>query len=381
MTSGISVGSSSVSISTDSSLARSSSRSYNHSSSVNHETSSRSLSHDLTPSSSPDSEQHPYYDKLLKTTDITPSSSEPFYINADATKSNTHYRVTNKESSLYANEALTHHSTNILIHYNDSSISNSPSGFKAPTPTPRSSIISSIHCPDASTHIVQSYGPTYTNSHIINSLKRSKKSPLSSRPSSSLSYYSSPPTTMLREVTTPTINTYISEINNYSSLPRNSSSKKPITKSIGSQTNIREIARPSTTDITLKTNDKNDLNFINNTHHPSSLDKTLTNCDLTLPKKYRSSNLTYNSDTPSIRSPSRSRNNNDILTNGEDDLNTRPSPTNISTSSNVHWKIYNWDTGRNGETWSNSLCRTHLPQDMCNTQQVSTTLANTNTFC
>ncbi|KAB7505495.1 hypothetical protein Anas_03780 [Armadillidium nasatum] len=319
VTSGISVGSSSVSIATESSFKKNSrSLNHHHANSNNNHYSIRSLSCDNRSSTSPDSDNFLNYDKQTSTQDNF-SSPEPFYIN------------TNTYSP-----PLTQHSTNILIQYHDSNSSNASTGHKTPTPTPRSSIISSIHCTDESTHIVQSYGPTYANSHVINSLKRSRNTPSNSRPSSSLSVYSTPLTNYNKLTDFPQNN-----IPNYSSLPRTHINNKPLTKSIGSQTQLNKVK-----DSFLPKNEQIDLG-----NDPKTL----------LSRKVLS--LSYNG----INS----------MAKGRDEHVFRTGNTNLSPSTNIHWKIYNWDTGRNGEQFSGSLSRSNLPQELCNIQ-ASTTLAESN---
>lgn len=80
--------------------------------------------------------------------------------------------------SMYSNiDPYTQHSTNILIRYHNSDRENvsspsSNSSSSAPVPAPRSSVISSVLSNDASTHIVQSYGPAYANTYFPNNRQK-----------------------------------------------------------------------------------------------------------------------------------------------------------------------------------------------------------------
>lgn len=81
--------------------------------------------------------------------------------------------------NIYSNiDPLTQHSTNILIRYHDSDRQSiTPAPNIPPKPTPRSSVISSVLSNDSSTHIVQSYGPAYANTYFSKNLSTVPRPP------------------------------------------------------------------------------------------------------------------------------------------------------------------------------------------------------------
>ncbi|XP_018022829.1 putative uncharacterized protein DDB_G0282133 [Hyalella azteca] len=94
------------------------------------------------------------------------------YINSE----HNNYKLNNlhsKTPNFYSNvDHYTQHSTNILIRYHDSERAASNSCSPAPVPLPRSSVISSVLNNDSTTHIVQSYGPAYANTHFTSNINR-----------------------------------------------------------------------------------------------------------------------------------------------------------------------------------------------------------------
>lgn len=331
-----------MSISTDSSLKRKCKTFRRHSSlNNNNDLPASSQSLDNTPQlSSLDSEHNSGYVKQMTNgnTNATSSSTnissvEPFYVNA---RKDAYKRFTNHNYNAFDDD-LTHHSTNILIRYHDSnSPSSSPSHFKAPTPIPRSSIISTYHCKDTSTHIVQSYGPAYANSHIINSSKSNSTQP-SNRPSSCIN--DSYSTDSMKNTSQYLYNVYNNESNRSFSLPRTSVTK-PKTRNSSSQT--RE--QTDNENLHLK-------NFKPNSQHTRiTNDNYVGNRQNSETKTLNKHSLVNNRSYASCHDADKHR----------DGIHNSPT--------NTQWKNYNWDSGQNRDTWcktindKNSLQDSHINQ-------------------
>ncbi|XP_071545086.1 uncharacterized protein [Panulirus ornatus] len=314
VTSGISVGSSSVSISADSTLTSGSQNNFNKdiSHNHNHQLSSASNSPDLDDLKGHD--YHSYenfsFDHNSYDNSTTCDSPEPYYSNCsshcDQLKSGQ-----SKSNSLYPSlEPITQHSTNILIHYHDldTLTSTSQLPINQPIPRPRSSIISSVHSNDSSTHIVQSYGPTIRDSeNDTNSLQRSGYTspplklgsnfghnsvglPISSSMSSSPAPSGSPVTGC-----------------GSSTLPRPSNSRQPLMRTTGSQTNTLRTTASQT-----------------------------------------------NNSNPGQRASSKPQSSKKATEMSQGIQTTNG--TNLAHSA-LHWKVYNWDAYREETEWSNSLGR------------------------
>ncbi|XP_042870433.1 serine-rich adhesin for platelets-like isoform X4 [Penaeus japonicus] len=353
VTSGISVGSSSVSISADSTLT---SGSHNHHNLPDTTTNSTHHDHQMpSPPNSPDPDRqyhhqnsydHHNYENYsfdnhhLHSNDCSTlsDSPEPYYSNCSFPPTPTHHDQHQqpdsykRHQSLYPSlEPLTQHSTNILIHYHDMerlhpslppSSSSSLSSNSQPVPRPRSSIISSVHSSESSTHIVQNYGPstcasnsTSTGSQYnTNSLQRSGARLQQRGSSYGLSRGVSPPPLPSPSVTTSSSSPAPSgsSCGTSATLPRPTGTSRPLMRTTGSQTNIFRTTASQT-------------NQTNPGHKASSKP----------PHSSSSSNKKESETSQGIQT-----------TNG----------TNLAHSA-LHWRVYNWDAYREEAEWSNSLGR------------------------
>ncbi|KAK3853089.1 hypothetical protein Pcinc_040357, partial [Petrolisthes cinctipes] len=301
VTSGISVGSSSVSISADSSLTTGS-----------HHHRDTTDSHLLSSTSnSPDPDRHKRdghsYENLLfdfqnSDSQTTCDTPEPYYSNCGS-QSDTHRTQGSYPSPSPNLEPLTQHSTNILIHYHDNNDTlKSPSQLSnsQPVPLPRSSIISSVHNGDSSMHIVQSYGPSISNGGSksnTNSLQRSGLHSATTKRASANSVGVPLFPSSMSSSPAPS-NSSVNGFGSSSTLPRQ---MKPLMRTTGSQTNIFRT--------------------------------TASQTNHTNPRATGSASET----TPSVHG------------------------TNLAHSA-LHWKVYNWDAYREEAEWSNSLGHTSKGQ-------------------
>lgn len=357
VTSGISVGSSSVSISADSTLT---SGSHNHHNLPDTTTNSTHHDHQMpSPPNSPDPDRqyhhqnsydHHNYENFsfdnhhLHSNDCSTisDSPEPYYSNFPPNHHDLHQQPVSHNKSLYPSlEPLTQHSTNILIHYHDierlhpslpPSSSSSLSSSSQPIPRPRSSIISSVHSSESSTHIVQNYGPstsvsnsTSTGSqYSTNSLQRSGARPQQRGSSYGLSRGISPPPLPSSSVTTSSSSPAPSgsSCGTSATLPRPTGTSRPLMRTTGSQTNIFRTTASQT-----------------NQTNPGQK----ASCK---PPHSSSSNKKESDTSQGIQT-----------TNG----------TNLAHSA-LHWRVYNWDAYREEAEWSNSLGR---PVKRAEREQVS----------
>ena len=324
VTSGISVGSSSVSISADSTLTSGSHHHTLNPSDIphsNHHQQLSSLSNSPDPDERKSFDYHNYenfsFDCHSHDHSTISDSIEPYYSNYSSGSVQKHKNNKNPRWHHPNQTPLTQHSTNILIHYHQNSptMSSSSCGGQ-PIPRPRSSIISSVHSSDSSTHIVQSYGPSpIRDENITNSLQKYQYNTSTlPRPGSntnpndvgipipvSSSLTSSSPA--------PSASTVFEGCESSTTFPRHLSSIRPPMKTTGSQTqNLRTTAS--------QTNPSNPGQKASS--KPSS----------------------------SKKSSAETSQGNNQTTNG----------TNLAHSA-LHWKVYNWDAYREEAEWSNSLGR------------------------
>lgn len=235
-------------------------------------------------------------------------SPEPYYSNrrsqCDQLQSG------QSKNSLYPSlEPMTQHSTNILIRYHnlDGLTSTSRLPINQPIPRPRSSIISSVHSNDSSTHIVQSFGPSITGSeNDTNSLQRSGYTSPPPKPGSNFSHNSVGPPFSSSMSSSPAPSASSVTGCGSSTLPRLSSSR-PLMRTTGSQTNILRTTASQT-----------------------------------------------NNSNPGQRASSKSQSTKKATEMSQGIQTTNG--TNLAHSA-LHWKVYNWDAFREETEWSNSLGR------------------------
>ncbi|KAK7085898.1 hypothetical protein SK128_026140, partial [Halocaridina rubra] len=333
VTSGISVGSSSVSISADSTLTSGSHNTLSHLDTPhNHHQQLSSTSNSPDPDDQKSFDHHSYenfsFDQHSYDRSTVSDITEPYYSNCSSYSSQKNHPQFHYSKSLYPDlTSLTQHSTNILIHYHENSpeFSSSSSGNQ-PIPRPRSSIISSVHSSDSSTHIVQSYGPPSmrNDEHSTNSLQRSGNTSTLPRPAPNNNHNTvgiPPLSSSVTSSPAPIASSNLGGCEN-STLPRLLSSNKPHMKTTGSQTNI------------LRTT-------ASQTNHSNSGQRA-------------------SSKPPPSTSKNPSETNEGIQTaNG----------TNLAHSA-LHWKVYNWDAYREEAEWSNSLGRSIKGQGQDGNQHI-----------
>ncbi|KAG7153694.1 Band 4.1-like protein 4-like [Homarus americanus] len=335
VTSGISVGSSSVSISADSTLTRGSQHNCNKDTSHNHHHQLSSASNSPDPDDQKNYDHHSYenfsFDHNSYDNSTICDSPEPYYNNCS---SHCDQKKSGQHDSLYPSlEPMTQHSTNILIHYHDldSVTSSSQPSSNQPVPLPRSSIISSVHSNDSSTHIVQSYGPSMSGSkNDTNPLQRSgyTSAPPKPRSNSNPNSVGLPPFSSSMSSSPAPSASSVTGCGN-SSLPR-PSSNRPHMRTTGSQTNILRTTASQT-------------NHSNLGQRASSKPQSSS----------KATEMSHGIQT----------------TNG----------TNLAHSA-LHWKVYNWDAYREEAEWSNSLGRSIKGQGSEGNQASTAVVSDTNGY-
>ncbi|XP_069181062.1 uncharacterized protein [Procambarus clarkii] len=337
VTSGISVGSSSVSISADSTLTSGSQHNCNNKDTTfnhhHHQLSSTSNSPD--PDDQKSYDHHSYenfsFDNNSYDNSTICDSPEPYYSNCSS-----HYdqQQSGHPNTLYPSlEPITQHSTNILIHYHDldTITSSTQHPNNQPVPLPRSSIISSVHNNDSSTHIVQSYGPSSMSSkNGTNSLQRSGYTSTAPKPgfNSSPNSVGLPPLSSSVSSSPAPSASSVTGCGN-STLLRPTSNRPPM-KTTGSQTNILRTTASQT-----------------------------------------------NNSNPGQRASSKPQSSNKTAEMSQGIQTTNG--TNLAHSA-LHWKVYNWDAYREEAEWSNSLGRSIKGQGP-EGNQASTAVVSDTTSC